>query len=309
ASIAFVAVACNTFIVSMTNKLWSDPPTLALFLLAFAFLVAPKASLRSVLFAAVLIALGIAFRYAMISALLLPLFVAWRMRIRWFPPLVGACAVVVLVAIASRVSGFRSLPLREDLHAFETLAAQILPSQMGIVGLLVVVAAVALSWRALPVAGVWLAGHVAFLFVAQSIAQPSFTLDLRILVLLYPAIVVLIAAAADKTSHRWMSACLSVMLAIASARALHGMVPHAAPFPNCVTREQLVSQLRETTFPSAERLSSNAQGIVWYALRRPVSVTPRAGETVIAVDPAHMCDGVVETTLPDVGRTRTMSFP
>ncbi|HEY2090738.1 MAG TPA: hypothetical protein VGJ81_02530 [Thermoanaerobaculia bacterium] len=309
ASIAFVALACNSFIVSMTNKLWSDPPALALFLVALALLAGTKPSLRSVVLAAAAIAIGVAFRYAMISALILPLFVVWRMRTRWFAPVAGSCAAVMLVVVANRLSGLHPLPLRNDLRAFGMLTVQVLPSQIGLVGLLAVAAAVLISARALPIAGVWIAAYIAFLFVAQAFAHPSFTLDLRILILLYPAIVLAIAVAADKASNPWLKGCLAALLVIAAGRALHGVVPHPIPSPTCVTREQLTADLKTKSIAPDAPLSSNAQGLVWYALRRPVSAHPGPGDIVIAVDPARVCEGVVETALPDVARTRRIALP
>ena len=278
----------------MTNKLWSDPPALALFLLALALLVAPKPSLRSLALATAIVGVGIAFRYAMIGALLLPLFVAWKMRIRWLVPAVGSCAAVMVLVIANRVSGVSPLPLAGDFRAFQALATQILPAQAGVIGLVAVAGTVAICSRALPIAGVWIGVYIAFLFVAQSVAHPSFTFDLRILVLLYPAMILVIAAAADKAPHQRMTVCLTAILAIAAGRALHGIVPHPVASPSCVTREQLVAGLKSRSFPSASRISSNAQGLVWYALRRPIAANPKPGDVVITFDPARVCEGVIE---------------
>jgi hypothetical protein len=315
ASVAFIALSCNTFIVSMTNKLWSDPIALACLSVAFALLIVAKPSPRIIVTAAILVAAGIAFRYAMIAAIVLPIWTAWRLRVRWLAPLAGCCLGLALVVIASRVGGIHPLPWREDLRAFESLAGQLVPVQLGAVGFLILTIAVVTSARyssqATVVASVWIAAYVAFLFVAQTIARPSFAFDLRILVPLYPAIVIAIASAADtlfEAKRTIVGTTLVAILLIADIRALHGLAPHHDAPPLCVSREQIVATLQARRI-DAGQLSSNAQGLVWYALRRPVNVTPMAGNVVVMVDPKRVCEGVIETRLTEVPGTRVIPLP
>lgn len=316
ASVAFAALACNSFVVSMTNKLWSDPPALACFSVALALLIVAKPSASTIAAATGVIALGISFRYAMIAALVLPLWLAWRMRLRWFLPAIGSCLVVILIVIATRMGGFRAPPLHEDVRALEALSAQLLPAQLGLAGFWILAAAIGTAVlygdRRAAITGVWIAAYVVFLFVAQAIANPSFQLDLRILILLYPAIVIAIASAADSllnAGRRQLATVLLAILVIGVIRALHGLVPQpAAERPSCVTREQVIADLKKHHVDAA-RVASNAQGLVWYALRRPITTAPRAGDMIVMVDPRRVCDGIVETVLPAVQGTRVIALP
>jgi hypothetical protein len=313
AALTFAAVAWNTFIISMTNKLWSDLPALACLCVVLALLAIRPPSPASIGFAALVVAIGVSFRYAMIAAIALPLWAAWRIRTRTIVIAVFAAAAVLLVALASRLTSAHSIQVADDMRALATLAGQILPAGYG--GTFIVASALAISIflarRAVPAAIVWIGAYPLFLCVAQAIAEPSFAFDLRILIPLYPAVAVVIGSAADALFENRKAAggfALATVLLIASGRALHGLAASPAPPPACLSRETIVTLLQRLSLDGA-RISSNAQGLAWYALRRPVSATPRPGDTFILIRASAVCPDIVESPAVAPLHTRVVEVP
>lgn len=324
AGIAFAAFGWNGFFLSEANKLWSDPIALALLLgmlacLAHGLRATTLGRATMLLLAAdALLALAIVTRYAMIAAvavaIVAALIVCLRERRRWWlvvVPLLTPLVTIAAFALLHATRGNRSfalhpLQLRANAVAFAELAGQLLPS-FGIASVLVVIAVtivaplvVARRDAAVMVVLTWIAAYALFLVVSQALTMPSFTTDLRILFPLYPALLLAAAVAAETLwRHRSSFVAVSIVLVLAvgalrAARFIAGSL-RAAPRPDC--REAIAAQLNGIEGPSA---ISNAQGVVWYALRRPTVLLTRAslanaahGSTVVWVDGS--CPNSVDT--------------
>lgn len=319
-TVAFAAFALNGVFLSQYTKLWSDPIALPLLLGVLWLLLRQKNEALPPLIVPVavtsLVAAGIMFRFAMLA--LVPVAVLQmgcdpRIRkYRWLPLLSPVAVVVSLSALGAR-SGSRSFTAgRADWHgnlaAFEKLSAQFLPQVlppllMLVLSIAILIVMPALMWRrfeAFPLF-LWIGGYAAFLCVAQVIAQPSFAMDLRVLFPLYPAIV-LLGAGSIEVEQRWMRYVVLLVLSIAALRGAHyaygsimttaGAVPVA-----CVTREQIVADLRRRPV-AASVLVSNAQGLVWYATRkptfRPLDFHRPDHAEAIFVDERTACAGAID---------------
>jgi hypothetical protein len=326
------AIVCNGVIVSMQNKLWSDPPGLALLsAMLLALLAAATRPRRAAAFlsaAWALAAAAIMLRYAMLATIPLLMLVALLVRRRLFAvaaPLAAVPAVLAMVTFGaskgSRTFGAQPMPWGDDVQALFRLADQVFPTRAGgaialaAFVLLCLAAPVVLACRrdpedvpdaarvALRIAAAWTGGYALFLPIAQFLAYPSFALDTRIFAPLYLGAIIATAAACELLARRRHAAALLLALPLlfAGGRALRYTVTGIHRVPEvrpCTSREEYIAALRSLA-PSG-LLVSNAQGIVWYALRKPVFAPPFPITPVTEVwfDPARACKDIIEREMP-----------
>ncbi|MEA2163895.1 MAG: hypothetical protein QOK37_2022 [Thermoanaerobaculia bacterium] len=332
AAIGLAAIALNSGIVSLTNKFLSEPAALAF--LSWALLMAidaiDKRSERRMVVAAFLFSLAIFFRFALIAAVPLALaaafFASGRLRtlaLALLTPLPMMIALRVLAPGAHTATPFRitPLPFAEDWKGLAELASQIVPTRMGWIGvvlfviLIVIVAGAAIrsaGWVgaergrreiALLLHSGWIILYTVFLLVAQWIwVSPAPVIDLRMLLPLYPSIVIVLVTGADRLMDRGprsLAALGVIAVSIATARALHPFFDHRPqPAPACISRYDAVLSI-ERLRPAilGDDVVTNAQGLAWYALRRPVGRIrdAKTGSLVIFVDGSKTCPYTVET--------------
>jgi hypothetical protein len=233
------AVLCNGVIISMQNKLWSEPPTLALLsLLLFvvtAAVVRPEKA--TVLLAAAIAIAGAAilFRYAMLPTIGLIIAVALLQR-RWWIALAAPLAVVPMALVLAMLGASRgerdvvaqTPPWPENFKAFLELADQVFPARLGIIAAVlfalccIILPPVVERAGATLVASLWTLGYTAFLPLAQSFAYPSFYLEPRLLTPLYVGAIIATAAACENAMQRRsrLAIPLAAALLLAAARAL-----------------------------------------------------------------------------------------
>ena len=326
------AIVCNGVIVSMQNKLWSDPPGLALLAAMLLTLLAatlrPHRAVAFLSVAWVLAAAAITLRYAMLATIPLLMLIALLNR-RWLfaliAPLAVAPAVLAMFSFGasrgSRAFGRQPMPWRDDAAALVRLADQVFPARAGgaiaLAGFLLLCLAVPLfvacrgdrervadpARAALRIAAAWTAAYAVFLPVAQFLAYPSFALDTRILAPLYLGAILATAAACELLARRrhWGAIVLAIPLAIAGARGLRFTVTQMRAAPEirqCVSRDEYITAIRAAA-PPAPALS-NGQGTAWYALRKPIfgKTNGIAAASVIWFNPARACDGIIELEMP-----------
>jgi hypothetical protein len=303
AVIAFSAFALNGVFLSGTAKLWSDPIALPLLLAMLFCLMTGR-----LVAANVLAAVAVTVRFAMVATLPVLVIAAFlTRRFRILPFITGAAMLFFLLAMRGKGGTIQPIQLRGNWDAFAALAAQMVPSTFVVLAATIVIPAV-VARRALPVviALTWILSYAAFLMVAQALATPSFTMDLRILFPLYPAMLLAAAVAAESANHRAVTMFIALILGIASLRAAHYVLGSLRDQPaaqHCITREQLVAEIRRVGM-HATSVATNAQGLVWFALRRPVydlgrGPAPRDA-TILWVDPATACAFAVDS--PSVPR-------
>jgi hypothetical protein len=330
-SIVFAAFAWNGALLAETNKLWSDPLALPLQLTvlycAVRALSVDRRSTRFLLLAAAAAALAIALRFAMVAAALYAFAAAlvvcirerrqwWRMLLPLLAPLLGVALFAAFDAVrGSRAVVLQPLQLRQNLEAFAVLLQQMLPSTAGAVVALIatVVVPMIFARRNLVVLAAlsWVALYVAFLVGAQAVTIPSFTTDLRILLIAYPALLLAAGTTAEEVLRRRntaVAALLTLVLVVTAARAAHyvggSLVARPASSPRCVSREALVEAIRREAAPfgQSSRVITNAQGLAWYALRRPTlswpAARPVAGDLTVWIDPRQACEFAVEGAAP-----------
>jgi hypothetical protein len=331
ASIVFAAFAWNGALLAETNKLWSDPLALPLQLTvvycAVRALSLDVRSTRFLLLAAAAAAVAIALRFAMVAAALYAfaatLFVCIRERRQWWrallpllAPLLGFALFAAFDALrGSRAAVLQPLQLRQNVAAFAALLQQMLPSAAGSVVALIatVVVPVIFARRNLVVLAAlsWVALYIAFLIGAQAVTIPTFTTDLRILLVAYPALLLAAGTTAEELlrgRHNAVAALVTLVLVVTAARAGHyvagSVVARTATSSRCVSREALVEAIRRQAIPfaAAPRVITNAQGLTWYALRRPAQSWPAAkpmpGDLTVWIDPRQVCDSAVEGDAP-----------
>jgi len=328
------AILCNGVIVSMQNKLWSDPVALALLsamlLTLLAATVRPHRAAAFLSAAWVLAAAAIALRYAMLATIPLLMLVALLVRRHVFAiaaPLAAGPAVLAMAAFGasrgSRSFAPQPMPWGDDGRALLPLADQVFPLRFGGALALAVffgccvaaplVLAILRGRReeegdptraAVRIAACWSAGYGVFLLVAQYLAYPSFALDTRIFAPLYLGAIVATAAACELLARRRNAAALllAVPLLLAGVRSVRYSVMEMRPRPglsSCTTRDAYVAALRAAA-PVGSPVVSNGQGTVWYALRKPVFVPGAAAApgSTVWFNPDRACPGIVERDLP-----------
>ncbi|HYH09202.1 MAG TPA: hypothetical protein VEK11_19305 [Thermoanaerobaculia bacterium] len=242
------AILCNGAILSLHNKLLSDPLTFAaltLLLLTLTLaLLHPQRATPLLLAALVLASLAILCRYAMLPVIPLVMIIAILLR-RWPIALVAPFAVAPLfltLALLGATRGERNvnltgLPWSDDLAGLLRLADQVFPARL--LGLLAVPAFL-VCCMILPLvldrrgatlpASLWALGYGAFLPIAQATAVPSFLLDTRILLPLYLGAMIATATACEsalRRRSRWAFP-LALALLLAAGRALRYAVTQLA---------------------------------------------------------------------------------
>lgn len=328
AALGFAAIALNLAIISFTNKFWSEPPALAA--LTWALLMTIDAIDRRsegrMLAAALLFALAVLFRFALIATVPLALVTAaiatWRLRTLVLMLLIPIPMIVILRVLAPGAhtgAPFRisSLPFGEDWKGLTELANQIVPTQLGWVGALLFVALIGSVIWAAASAGVergrreialfvhvgWIVLYAMFLLLAQWIwVSPAPVIDLRMLLPLYPSIVIVLATGADRlmgSGSRVLATLTMLAVAVGAARALHPLFqrsPH--PAATCTTRDDVAYSIDRLRPALHGDIASNAQGLAWFVLRHPIRrlSDATAGSLIILVDGSRTCPGTVETT-------------
>jgi hypothetical protein len=297
AAAAFAALAMNGVFLSQMTKLWSDPIALALFVTMFCCLMT-----ESLVAANVVAAIAVVFRFAMVAALPVLLVAALlSRRKRWMPFVTGG--VMLLFVLSTRGGGgaLQPLQLRPNWNAFAELCAQMVPSAVVVIAATFVIPLLlARRARAVQLAATWIVSYLSFLIIAQALATPSFTTDLRILFPLYPAMLLSAAVAAQSARSRVLTVTVTVIISIGAARAAHyvfGSFRARPAVQHCVTREALIAQIRRAA-ATAPSVATNAQGLVWYALRRPTyrlgHSTPPRNALILWIDAAAACPYVID---------------
>jgi hypothetical protein len=259
---------------------------------------------------------------------------------------------VPLVHSSTRSFTFAPIPLLDDIRACATIADQLLPVRLlgvlawpAVVLLFVVIPSV-VALRALRRAGglrtfrdtplatgtllaeLWVIGYLMLLPLMQSVAYPSFSFDVRILLPLLPMMLAGTACALQIVLSRHprarpdttLAALLACCLALASARSLkfwagetraHFRVTSAA----CIGNGAIVDQVRSIAhvIPHDAHLVSNSQAPVWTALHRPVEIldakdtsnATRPGTILIYVAGTNRCPGVPENDTVPLTNVRT----
>lgn len=332
-TLAFATICFNGFILSVTGKLWSDLIALGLLMTSLAFLHFARTDAArgtaSFVAAATSASLAMLVRSAMLALsplLILVAFEMFRRRHRIAPIIAAVCAPLAALAVTRLLSGpaagarplaWRAIPAGDDWGGFVSLAQQIFPSQLEVwAGVAFLGLAVALPVRmavrsprdersgAIVLLFVWLVCYGAFLLLAQAVwSFPVPVLDLRMLIPLFPPAVLAMALAADGLFDRsaWKGAVLGAVLAVALIRAGRGIAAHgeSGTERQCVERNTIVRDIRSLAphiLPGP--VLSNAQGLTWYALRRPVHAqSDAAGATFILVDAERACPNTVESDL------------
>lgn len=320
-------VGWNGFYLSVHDKLWSEPPALPLLIGALLCVLAaaqmPRRAGRLLAAACVLLSIAMVFRMAAVAAVPLVFVAAIALR-RWaIAALVLLTPVPTLIAMsllgASRGNrDFRLQPIawEQHAHAYSSLGEQFLPNAFGgamaLVPLVILIlAAVAARFplddrgRAVAGAAVWTATYAAFLPVTQLLAAPPPIVDLRMLLPLFPPLVLAACAALDlAVEHRRLfpAALLATILLVSTIRAGRYVAATMTSGPirsarrACVSREWYISTIRR--MDPRGTIVTNAPGTVWLALRRPVRTTGPA-DTTIRIDARTACPSVVD--YPEMG--------
>jgi hypothetical protein len=325
ATAMLAAIAWNGFLLSMHNKLWSEPPTLALFALLLLCLIGalrtPGRAAPLLLAACALAAAAILLRYAMIVTVPLVASVALLARRWWIAALalLAPIPTALTLHLLSVTPGSRSLvtqtiPWPTNWHALVAVADQLFPVRvLGAAAavlfvLLCVAAPVAIAARAqrdsarsaVIVASLWTVGYGVFLPSAQAFTTPPPEVSLRMLAPLLVAAIIATAAACEigARKHRLLAVLFAIPLLLGAARGMRFVVMnmHSRSVTDCPDRAWYIAAIR-TASPRGP-VTSNAQGVVWFALRRPVAPisasSAPARATVIWIDPNVACANIVE---------------
>lgn len=240
AAAMLAAILCNGVIVSMQNKLWSEPPALAcigLLVLALTAAIQRPARAAPLLAAAcVLAAAAILFRYAMVPAIPVVMIVAVVLRRRVFALAAPLAIVPTLLALnllgasrGERTFAWHGTFWRRNAEDVMVLVDQVFPVRLGVTAAILfavccLIVPIAVDRRgATLVAWLWAAGYAAFLPLAQSTATPSFFLEARLLSPLYIGAILTTAAAAETAARqrsRLALAALALPLLLAAVRAV-----------------------------------------------------------------------------------------
>jgi hypothetical protein len=358
---AFASFMTNGVYVSMHNKLWSEPPAIALLLLVIFCLIGvvrTRGAWSLVVTATLFAAIGISFRFAMLATIpliaLVTLVAAPKRALAFIPlaaPLPGLLAFELLEASRGpRTLGVRATPWMDNWKALADMSDQFVPTRLlgdaiavgTVLSVLLVAAFFCIhsyltSVRGLSdansahpprqdvdgppaalgaIAGVWTVGYGAFLLLAQAFAHPSFAFDVRILSPLFVGIVITTAAGAELLARRTrlLPIIVALPLVVSAARGLRYTTTHLGPVSiesaDCTTREQVITALRDS--PPAGPILTNAQGPVWFALRRDTlalsQVTLSRSErpaSIVWIDPEKACTNVTEWSdvTPDDGHS------
>jgi hypothetical protein len=360
---AFASVITNGVYVSMHNKLWSEPPTIALLLIVLLCLtgvVHTRGAWSLVAIATLFAAIGILFRFAMLATIplimLVTVVVARNRALALIPlaaPLPGMLAFELLEASrGARTISFRPTPWRDNWKAIAHMSDQFVPARLlgdalavGVVISVLIGATVlcihsyltfvrgpsdAKLSAASPsqrnvdgppaalgsIAATWTLGYAAFLLLAQAFAQPSFPFNFRILVPLFLGIIITAAAGAELLArrNRLLPIIFALPLVLSAVRGLRYTTTHLRRVPvdsvSCITREQAIAALRDS--PPKGAILTNAQGLVWFALRRDTVAlsraalsTPERPSTIVWIDPEKACANVAEWSdvAPNEGRS------
>ncbi|HEX7679801.1 MAG TPA: hypothetical protein VF713_16855 [Thermoanaerobaculia bacterium] len=328
AALGFVAIALNFAIINLTNRFWSEPPALTALMWGLLMTIdaVDRRSESRMLAAALLFSLAILFRFALIATVPLAFVAAaiasGRLRTPVLMLLIPAPMIVVLRVLAPGAhtgAPFRisSLPFAEDWKGLTELANQIFPAQLGWAGALLFVALIgSVIWVA-GSAGVqhgsretamfvhfgWIVLYAMFLLLAQWIwVSPAPVIDLRMLLPLYPSIVIVLMTGVDRlmdSGSRVLAAFTVLAVAVGTARALHPLVqrrPH--PVLTCASWGDVAASIDRLAPRLHGELASNAQGLAWFVLRRPIRKLSeaKAGSLIIFVDGSRTCPDTVETT-------------
>jgi hypothetical protein len=330
AALGFAAITLNLAIVSLMNKLWSEPPALAALLWGLQLTIdaIDRRSERRMLAAAGLFALAVLFRFALIAtvplAFLAAVIVSRRLRIlipMLLIPVPMVIALRVLAPDAHTAAPFRfsQLPVTEDWRGLTALANQMVPTQLGWLGVALFVALIgAVIWTAGNARAprgrretaqlvhlAWIAIYAVFLLAAQSMwVSPAPLIDLRMLLPLYPSIIIVLATGADRLmdgGFRFMAALTVLAVGIAVARSLHPLVQqrsHAQPAQSCASSTDVARSIARLAPLLHGDIVSNAQGLAWFVLRRPVGTISDAkpGSLVLFVDESRTCSDVIESS-------------
>jgi hypothetical protein len=296
-AIVFAALALNGVFLGEMTKLWSDPIALALFVTMLCCLMT-----ESFVAANVIVAIAVVFRFAMVAALPVLLIAAlMSRRRRWMPFVTGAVILLFVLSTRGRGGAMQPLHLHANWNAFCELAAQMVPSVLVVIAVTIAIPLlVARRVSAVLLAMTWIISYISFLIIAQALATPSFTTDLRILFPLYPAMLLSAAAAAESARRRPVAIGLTLVVAIGALRGAHYVVGSLRSQPaaqRCITREALVEQIRKAA-GTAPSVATNAQGLVWYALRRPTyrlgRSTPPGDALILWIDPEVACPSSID---------------
>lgn len=324
-ALSVAAVAWNGLYLSMQNKMWSELPSIALFIVTLLFLAnALRRDARAgrwISLALVTTAGCIMFRYAFLALIPVLMLVAILDR-RWIAamaalltPIPTLAAVFLLGASrGNRAFDLQAVQLHEFRSAIVAVGEQMFPRLLG--GVAVVVLIVAAGFviplifarttgpgAAREVIGLtllWTIAYTAFLLVAQMLISPQPIVDLRMLLPLYFTLVLAVAVSCEIAfrEHRMIAVFLMASLLSASLRAGRFAlftIGRKGEVRNCVPRQWYVDAIRNAA-PQGS-IGSNAQGTVWLALRRPISTMADA-DTMIWIDSARACEGAVDLFAP-----------
>ena len=315
AAAALAAVALNGFYLSMHNKLWSEPPSLAM--LVVVMLCLPRRTNVALAAACVAAAAAIMMRYAFLA--LVPVIFAvalvTRRRAMAVAALLTPLPTVLALALLGASRGKRALALQdvpwgENAAALIPVGDQVFPVRLlgpAVAGLFVLlcIAApliVAIRAEASParttalVAFGWTIAYALFLPFTQAVVIPPPVVDLRMLSPLYFGAMIGLAAACEIAArrHRWFPLLLAIPLVLAGARGARATIQAIGTKPpetTCVSRMAYVDAIRAAA--PRGTIATNAASTVWLAVRRPVLRSGPA-ESIVWIDPARACPHVVE---------------
>jgi hypothetical protein len=322
AAAGLAVVALNGFYLSMHNKLWSEPPSLAMLVVAILCLAVsahvPRHANAALAGACLAAAAAIMTRYAFLA--LVPLIVVFALATRrrvmvvaaLLTPLPTVLALTLLGASrGKRALAVQSVPWGENAPALVALGDQVFPARwlgwgaavLFVVLCIAVPLVVALraersvARTSALVAFGWTISYSLFLPFTQAVVVPPPVIDLRMLFPLYAGAMIGLAASGELAARgrsRVVAVLLTLPLALAGARAARATI-HAIgkkpPAMACVSRTAYVDAIRAAA--PRGTVATNASATVWLALRRPV-LRGGPAESIVWIDPARACPHVVE---------------
>lgn len=357
ALLAFAVFMLNTAFLSMHNKLWSDPLALATNTAVLACAILAARSIKKnwygwFLAACVLLAMAISFRFAMIAGVpVLACLAFWLSattgshRHAIMLPLLSPIPTIILFrllgisGLSDRISGFSTPNIQQMWDAFRNIGDQFFPIRslsaefastitlFLLIALpfgIVLCASNARKCTAVILLTSYSVAYCLFLLLAQVVPQPPVVIDLRILLQIYPFLLISFAVAIDALlstraiGNRGLALAMSVLLAIAAARSIRAAAQayhREAEGATCISRDEVASALRTLQFKvTPPQIVSNVQGLAWYVLRIPAnSLTwktlndaPR-GAIVVYVRAQQLCPYVIEFT--DIDETALTRAP
>jgi hypothetical protein len=229
------------------------------------------------------------------------------------------------------VGGVRWPEIHQLSQAFDSIADQIFPAHLltaqfatGVVliSVIFVPIGVAIGFPigrkpALFISIGYSISYCTFLVLAQIVANPPPIIDLRLLLQIFPFLLISLACAIDtlsagKRSSRALALAMLVLLAVAAARSVRANIIHlytdeytdeSVSGQHCISREDISTAIKKTEIAAVtSRIITNVQGLVWYVLRIPTDpLTSQTlqdapqGSVILYVKENQLCSNVEES--------------